>query len=1126
MTGFPSRLRSPRFLALAALLALVLAGAVVGHVYRAEFDSLMARIYDEVVEPYKTTRLPRRLLFWTDRSHAPVDLRRYFNNDGIAGPDNPSDTNFDCPDHPPRVPGSGYPARHLPDGGSVTTAGETPFLFPVVADEEMNNVACHGQRVSDLRLPNIDGVTPPCLQLALLAAAENGDASTQIGLEYDDGDVVRVDLAVPDWCSKPADGETVFASAPFRYALKGGTLRNVQEKIACHIFVRRIPVDPSRTLTAIILPEQHNLHVFAMTLRVTQPGPAVAWRGERLARHYRRVASLAHAPLADLDAPISELEAELEAARAELDPRFRRQWVWLKTQEEFIAYRAGRGIVRSGSQTDRELRNDAAGIRADLKTLLAGRDPFARRRGHILKGYRSGIDDTIQPYALYVPQDVRKTEPRPLVVHMHGHGWYRPFQGSTAPTVRDAIVLSPHGRGSMDYMFVAEEDVLACIDEVMKDYAIDPNRVYLMGHSMGGTGSWNLATKFPDRFAAIGPSAANADSKAWAKVGAKHQADPGRYAPLRQHIRDTLDPVEYAPNLLHVPAFVMHGEKDRVVPVGNSRSMVRALEKHGCPHVYREGRGGGHGWRPRSIVVDMHDYVLSKVRDPNPPRVRIRAAYLKYGRAYWLRITRFERRDRFAEIDAEVRGPSVLSMTAQNVAECELDLGRCPIDASKAITVAINRQPVYTDIPPPDGLLRLAKAGSGWRPASDPTGLRKRPYLEGPVSDAFTSSFLLVIGTQSAKPLDERIIREEAERFAADWERMYVKPPRLKIDRAVTDADIRRHNLILYGGPQDNLIAAKIADRTPLVFENAAVRIGARRYAGNGVVAKFCYPNPLNPDRLVVIIAGVARGRDLFQTNNLFGNWFQWGPFDNRVWFDYAVFDRRTCSAETCLEFGLFDDAWQIDERTRWSGVQADREASPLRRIPTHSKPPADKTIVYLSDLAPSEIDQHKLPVGFDTSAEGRTLSIGLPAKMFRRGLGVRPPSKIAFLVHPPGTPKAGRFQRFRVTVGIDIEGETVVPKWRKEKEWVKFLVYGDGRLLYQTGMLRWNSRPVKLDVPIARVRQLELQTWCTSARWLVGSAAWGNARVTRPEPKPPAAVGRSDSQAGRQGEDPLDVDQ
>ncbi|MFO7900778.1 MAG: prolyl oligopeptidase family serine peptidase, partial [Planctomycetota bacterium] len=659
----------------------------------------MAHIYDELL-PSREPPGPEEPPLWTRQNELPVDLSRFFNNDGIASQAEPNDTNFDCPDHPPTIPGSGYPAEELPDGASVFRAEEldASFLFPVIATGEPNNVACKGQRITDPSEPGWLDAGHGCTAIAVLGAAENGAARAKVTLEYEDGSVATRTLSFPDWCVAPETGAVVAWSAPYRYAWDQGQGRNGRHEIDCHLYAARLSVDGGRRLAAIRLPEQPNLHIFALTLQVEPGAVEIARRGNALAARYRKVAELADQPPADLSEPVSALAAELEAAESRVPPDLRRPLVWLETQYEYLTHKIGRRRVLSGSRTEEWARTWMTAIRSDLAELLAGVDPFDDRRGNILKGYVSDIDGRIQPYTVYVPDSYTPGRPTPLVVHMHGHGWYRPFQGYPTYPFRDAVVLSPHGRGSMDYMFVGEEDVLDAIAEVEQDYTIDRRRVYLLGSSMGGTGCWNLGTKYPDRFAAVGPIAANADSRAWADVAARHPADTGRFARLRRRLRTKNDPVTFAGNLLHTTIYFLHGAEDRVVPVENSRSMARALERAGCSFTYREGKRGGHGWKPGRIVGDQHDAIFAARLTERPRRVQLRAGRLKHGRAFWLRILRFGRRDRYGEVNAEVSDGSLIQVRPSNVTAFEIDLARCPIDTAEAVAVTVDGVPVFTDM--------------------------------------------------------------------------------------------------------------------------------------------------------------------------------------------------------------------------------------------------------------------------------------------------------------------------------------------------------------------------------------------------------------------------------------------
>jgi hypothetical protein len=62
----------------------------------------------------------------------------------------------------------------------------------------------------------------------------------------------------------------------------------------------------------------------------------------------------------------------------------------------------------------------------------------------------------------------------------------------------------------------------------------------------------------------------------------------------------------------------------------------------------------------------------------------------------------------------------------------------------------------------------------------------------------------------------------------------------------------------------------------------------------------------------------------------------------------------------------------------------------------------------------------------------------------------------------------------------------------------VQFIVYGDGKRLYSSEWLKWNSKPVAVEVDIKGVKTLRLEADCSLSRWLVGSADWAEARVSK----------------------------
>ncbi len=118
-------------------------------------------------------------------------------------------------------------------------------------------------------------------------------------------------------------------------------------------------------------------------------------------------------------------------------------------------------------------------------------------------GHRSNLDDTVQPFSVFIPDSVAAdlAKPRRLDIWLHGRDesvsevafLYRRWTQDSQYTPADTIVLQPWGRYSNAFRFAGEVDVFEALAEVQKRYAIDPDRIVVRGFSMGGAGCWHLA---------------------------------------------------------------------------------------------------------------------------------------------------------------------------------------------------------------------------------------------------------------------------------------------------------------------------------------------------------------------------------------------------------------------------------------------------------------------------------------------------------------------------------------------------------------------------------------------------------------------------------------------------------
>ena len=127
------------------------------------------------------------------------------------------------------------------------------------------------------------------------------------------------------------------------------------------------------------------------------------------------------------------------------------------------------------------------------------------------------------------------------------------------------------------YAGPAETDVLDVIADVRRAYRIDPGRIYLTGHSMGGFGTWSVAMSHPELFAAIAPVSGGGNPAGMARIA-------------------------------KIPELVVHGDNDKTVPVERSRTMVAAAKAQGVEIKYIEIPGGDHMSAPTRTFTDVFDW--------------------------------------------------------------------------------------------------------------------------------------------------------------------------------------------------------------------------------------------------------------------------------------------------------------------------------------------------------------------------------------------------------------------------------------------------------------------------------------------------------------------------------------
>lgn len=717
-------------------------------------------------------------------------------------------------------------------------------------------------------------------------------------------------------------------------------------------------------------------------------------------------------------------------------------------------------------------------------------DIFRDRKGSHVRAYRSPIDDTPQYYALYVPSSYERGVPTPLVVSLHG---YDPFNRPYAARDRRVgeklrrlaeqygyIVLEPFGRGNAQYRGIGRLDVLEAIEQVCSDYDIDGDRIYLMGYSMGGSGTWSLGTFHADRFAAIAPIYG----------GWPYELPPGQPGPalaFESFVAQRDNPFLCAENLLNTPVFINHGDHDELINVEYSRRMARRLARLGYDVRYWEHPGKGHG--NLDVEATLFRWFERRTRPAAPSRVRLKAGLLRHARMDWVAVERFEHLMDFATVDARIAAGNLVAIESRNVSVMTLTPPAGLIAPDRPLDVIWNGREADVE--------RIGERA--WRLVSPETPkrlltapLRKTAALEGPMNDVWTSPFLIVRGTQASDPLMEAVVAAETRSIFDWWRQWQHAAPRIKNDTDVTTGDMAAYNLVVVGPPDGNFIARRLLAELPVRIAASSIEFFGEKFNGADLGLAMIYPNPLYPNRYVMFLLGNSPA-------GLFG---LAARCDER--FDFFIADGRTIggarAVKTSLAAGFFDQQWEY--RPQYVVRGNDRARADVgipNRAPRYRSVASAPKKLFLSDLLPVRRLGTFRDMALDRSAFGEPLRLGkkrlLRSNICRKGIA----SRVAHGLNLVEYDLAGRYEKLRALVGVQLSGSAEPTRLERTNTRVIFSVIGDGETLWQSPPMGCGSSPAELDLDITGVRRLGLSVrnehlW----HYRADSANWYKARIER----------------------------
>jgi pimeloyl-ACP methyl ester carboxylesterase len=568
-------------------------------------------------------------------------------------------------------------------------------------------------------------------------------------------------------------------------------------------------------------------------------------------------------------------------------------------------FAVARGLLKQGAERAAALRDGTA--------------PWATATGLVVRGYRSRIDGSVQPYGLVVPASYRPDTPHRHRLDFWFHGrderltelrFLDARQRSAGDfTPPNAFVLHLYGRYCNANKFAGEIDLFEALADVRKHYPIDENRLVVRGFSMGGAACWQFAVHYGGRWAAAAPGAGFSETPHFLKVFQRESIKPTWYEEKLWHWYDCTD---YAVNLANCPVVAYSGELDSQKQAADMMAKAMAAEGLSLQHIL--GPNTKHAYHPQAKeeINRRIDALAARGRDPLPRHVRFTTWTLRYNQLAWVTVDGLGQHWERAGVEAEVLDAHTVKVTTQNVTALTLAMppGLCPLDPVGRPKVLLDGRELEAAPGQSDRswTARFRKADRRWVPVSsgDDGGLRKRHGLQGPIDDAFLDSFVMVRPT--GKPLNEKIGAWAAAEMAHavdHWRRQFRGEARVVDDTELDEADVARSNLVLWGDPASNRVLARVVGKLPIRWDGGGVVVGDKRYDAGHHVPVLIYPNPLNPRRYVVLDSGFTfREYDYLNNARQVAKLPDWAVVDVNV-------PRTSRAPGGIVAAGFFDEEWK-----------------------------------------------------------------------------------------------------------------------------------------------------------------------------------------------------------------------
>lgn len=504
--------------------------------------------------------------------------------------------------------------------------------------------------------------------------------------------------------------------------------------------------------------------------------------------------------------------------------------------------------VKENVQLQLGLKNDQGDIVGKQEVILNVKSKYK----HHKKTFVSKIDGSIQYYSV-APSSTKDADNQALFLSVHGASVEAVNQANAYKQKDWGTLVAPTNRRPFGFAWEdwGRLDALEVLFEAKNIYKPDESKIYLTGHSMGGHGTWYLGATYPDLFAAIAPCAGYPDLLAYRDGFMKRMLEmtpeqlkrfgispkilermklQSLNSPLQDIIERAGTPsrtLKLERNYLQSGVYVLHGEKDNVVPTAIARQMRERLGKFHNDFTYYEYPDGTHWYGDHSVdwlpifnffkerTIKKDEEVKKLEFFTGSPGVSAKSHFM----------TIHQQKTPFEVSSFDFSKEKGINIKTKNVSLLEVDLLKLK-DTISTIKIDDNTLNITAK-----SQLFFKKDKDKWATTSAPSLSEKGPHRNGGFKDAFRNNVVFVYATKGSKIENEWYYHKalfDAETFyyRANGNVEMIKD---------TDFSLKNYadrNVIVYGNKDNNAAWKLLLKDSPIQVATNEVDFNGKKLSG------------------------------------------------------------------------------------------------------------------------------------------------------------------------------------------------------------------------------------------------------------------------------------------------------